>query len=395
MTQSRRVLEAEDRARPLLAYPDGIDAARLSPDSAGALAGICDARVLLGWTPEERPWLASDTVTGYTVIGGYALADAVRAGRLRCLPVRLSAVPRLLEHLRPDVAVVAGVRRGAELAFRGTVGWGPAAARIACAVVVEVDDRADDLGGPVIPGNVVAVVERDDAPIPAPAPRACDDVDLAIGRRVVALLPEGPTLQLGPGGIAEAIVASLDRPVRIWSGLLTDAMASLDARGLLTGTVTAGYTWGGEPIARLARAGRLTLAPVEVTHDVSTVAAIPRFVGCNTALQVGLDGAVNVERVGGRIVAGIGGHADFCAAGSRSAGGFSLIALRAADRSGGSTIVRTVDVVSTPRCDIDIVVTEHGVADLRGRSDEQRAAALIEVAAPAHRDALGASRFSS
>ena len=85
--------------------------------------------------------------------------------------------------------------------------------------------------------------------------------------------------------------------------------------------MTAAYVWGGEAINAVARSGKLNLLPVEQTHDISRVASIDRFVGCNTALQVGLDGSVNVERVGNRAVAGIGGHADFCAAATRSLDG--------------------------------------------------------------------------
>ena len=111
---------------------------------------------------------------------------------------------------------------------------------------------------------------------------------------------------------------------------------------------------------------------------------------CNTALQVGLDGAVNVERVGGVQVAGIGGHADFCAGASRAPGGLSVIALRSTTRGGGVDGRPRVEVVTTPRCDIDVVVTEHGVADLRGVDDEERAQRLVEVAAPEHRAELRA-----
>jgi acyl-CoA hydrolase len=159
----------------------------------------------------------------------------------------------------------------------------------------------------------------------------------------------------------------------------------LARRGLLVGPLTAAYAWGGQAIAELACAGQLCLRPVEETHDLSRVSAINRFVGCNTALQVGLDGSVNVESVGGRIVAGIGGHADYCAAATRSIGGLSVIALRSVGPSGVSTIVPQVDVVSTPRCDVEFVVTEHGVADLRGVGDAERARRIIEVAGPLHR----------
>jgi acyl-CoA hydrolase len=121
---------------------------------------------------------------------------------------------------------------------------------------------------------------------------------------------------------------------------------------------------------------------------LTRLSATHRFVGCNTAVQLGLDGAVNVERVGCRTIAAIGGHADFCVAASRSVGGMSIIAARSTTTSGASTIVPTVDVVSTPRSDIDVVVTEHGIADLRWVGDDERAERLIAVAAPQHRDVL-------
>ncbi|MFI5054403.1 MAG: acetyl-CoA hydrolase/transferase C-terminal domain-containing protein, partial [Acidimicrobiia bacterium] len=120
--------------------------------------------------------------------------------------------------------------------------------------------------------------------------------------------------------------------------------------------------------------------------------AIDRFVACNTAIQVGLDGSVNVERVGGRLITGIGGHPDFCAGAIASSGGHSLIALRSTTRRGVSTIVASPEVVSTPRCDIDVVVTEHGIADLRGVDDDERALRLVAIAAPEHRSALQAWR---
>jgi acyl-CoA hydrolase len=325
-------------------------------------------------------------------MAGYGLADAIAQGRLRYLPARLSAVPAIVESRPPAVAVVAAVRRGDGFAFRGTVGWGPAAARAAEAVVVELDEEAPDLGAPLVPGRIAEVMPRPPAPDRGlPVPRPPDPVDLTIGRRVAAVLPEDPTLQLGPGGIAEGVAASLHQPVRIWSGLVTDTIASLATKGLLVGQVTAGYVWGGEQVAALARDGRLDLRPVEETHDLTRVSGIPRFTSCNTALQVGLDGSVNVERVRGRLVAGIGGHADFCAAGSRSVGGMSLIALRSTDSRGNSTIVPQVDIVSTPRCDIDVVVTEHGVADLRDADDAERARRLVSVASPAHRASLEAA----
>jgi acyl-CoA hydrolase len=376
-------------------YADGPDSPRLSPTRALELAGHpVDAphEVTLGWTVERHDWLEAESFRARTVLAGYALASAVNAGRIVASPVRLSAVPTLIAEERPDVAVVSAVRRGNVLAFVDSVGWADVLARVAGRVVAEIAGGVADLGAPEIVGNIVATVARSPASGAMPtASRPADAVDLTIGRLVISLLPDEPTLQFGPGGIGEGIARSLDRPVRIWSGLVTDSMAELHDRGLLLEPIVAAYAWGGDPIRRLAAAGMLRLASCTVTHDMSTLSARERMVGCNTALQVGLDGAVNVERVNGRVIAGVGGHADFCAGASRSVGGLSIIAVRSTTASGSSTIVPRVDVVSTARSDIQVVVTEHGIADLRMISDAERARRLIAVAAPQHRDELAAA----
>ena len=379
-------------------YGDGPQGPRTSPRDAVEAAGLtsdAELDVTLGWTIERHAWLDDPDLTIATVLAGYGLSRAVAAGRVTPLPVRLSAVPSRLAEDPPDVAVVNAVRRGDGFAFAGSVGWADVLARHARRVVVEVDDAAPDLGGPGVEGAIVAVVERPEATHPPAASRPADAVDLAIGALVADLLPDAPTLQIGPGGIAEGIARAIDRPVHVWSGLVTDAVAELDDRGLLLGPAVAAYTWGGAPIERLAAGGRLRLVSSTETHDLSRISSIDRFVGCNTALQVGLDGAVNLERVGDRVVAAVGGHADFSTGASRSIGGLSLVALRASTAAGDSTIVPRVDVVSTARSDVDVVVTEHGVADLRGAGDAERARRLVEISAPEHRDALARAAYDS
>jgi len=383
-------------------YADGAGSPTIAPADAVELAGLDTAAprtVTLGFTVDRHPWLddlgrhessSGEAAThARTVLAGYALHDGVNDGRIEPLPVRLSAVPAMIERDPPDVAVLSGVRRGGSLAFGRSVGWADVLARRARAVVVEIDTDDADLGGPEIEGPIVATIARPaDGTGDVVMSRAADDVDLRIGELVRELLPDAPTLQFGPGGVGEGIASALDRPVRIWSGLVTDAMAGLHERGLLLAPAVAAYTWGGAPVRRLATDGMLRLASSTVTHDLTTLSAIPRFVGCNTALQVGLDGSVNVERIGDRVVAAVGGHPDFCVGASRSPGGLSIVALRSTTPSGESTVVRTVDVVSTARSDVDVVVTEHGVADLRGLSDRARGARLVEVAAPEHRSRL-------
>jgi acyl-CoA hydrolase len=373
-------------------FADGPSSPRISPGEALRAVGLpadSPRDVTLGWTVERQPWIDDPEFRARTVLAGYGLSRAVNEGRIVAVPVRLSAVASMIEAAPPDVAVVSGRRRGGTLAFGSSVGWADVLARSARSVVVEVDeDEGGDFGAPEIGGNVVATVARPPAPASAPAvSRPADDVDRRIGALVASLLPEDATLQFGPGGIGEGIARAIERPVRIWSGLVTDSMAELHQCGLLLAPVVAAYAWGGEPIRALASADMLRLCSSTVTHDLSTLSSIPRFVACNTALQVGLDGAVNVERIGRRTIAAVGGHADFCVGASGSRGGLSVIAVRSTSAN-ASTIVPAVDVVSTPRADVQLVVTEHGIADLRGVGDVERAHRLIAVAAPQHRSGL-------
>jgi acyl-CoA hydrolase len=364
--------------RPVVAYADGHDCAVSSPSVFASEP--CD--VVLGWVPEDRPWLAG-ALRGWALMGGYALGPAIHDGRLRYVPTRISAFPHVMARVQPDVLVIPAVRRGSDLAYGRSVGWAPAAVSTAGQVVVEVDETADDLGAPLITAPITRTVTAHRQLTPPP-PAIASVADRTIAEHVLSLLPPEPTLQFGPGGVADAIVRAVDRPVRVWSGLLSDAVATLADRGLLRDPAVGAYVYGGDPIVELCRAGGARLAPITETHDGGRIAECPGFVAVNTALQVGLDGSVNVERVRGRLVAGVGGHPDFCAAATRAPDGLSVVALRAANGE-LSSIVPRVDTVSTPRCDVDVVVTEHGVADLRGLDDAQRAERIVGVAAPDHR----------
>jgi acyl-CoA hydrolase len=136
----------------------------------------------------------------------------------------------------------------------------------------------------------------------------------------------------------------------------------------------------------------LEFAPVSYTHDVRVLAQQDNFVAINSVLAVDLSGQANAEMLRGRQVSGTGGLLDFVRGARLSAGGRSILALPSTAASGtASRIVARLgagDVVSCPRADADIVVTEHGIAQLRGRSLSERARALLEIAAPALRERL-------
>jgi acyl-CoA hydrolase len=207
----------------------------------------------------------------------------------------------------------------------------------------------------------------------APAP---DDVHRRIAGHLASWVPEGAQLQYGPGPVADALAEVLEVPVRVRSGMLTDTVLRLDQRGLLVGDPLGAYLWGSEELYAWAD-GRSVVARVEHTHAVDPASG--PLVSVNAALEIDLTGAVNVEQLGGRPVSGIGGHPDFALAAHVSRDGLSVIATTTSRRGENTLVERLSGPASTARTDVDVVVTELGAADLRGRDDAERRAALLAV----------------
>ena len=376
--------------RPLVVYGDGPWAPTVDPATVAALCDLEGPDVVVGWTVEELPWLEASPAGRVTsVSAGYRLRPAVTAGMVQVRSTAISAMPALLaDGLRPDVVVVSGRPSGTGFAFGPSVGWAHAAARLARrGVVVDVRPEMPAYDAPPVPGDILATVEGPVLPLAAPGGRAPSAAEEAIGAAVAELIPPGATLEFGLGTVCDAAAGALRVGVRIRSGMVTDTLVRLDRQGLLLDRAEATYAWGGDDLAALSAAGRLRIVPSDLSHDIDRLAGLELFTAVNSALEVGLDGAVNVEVLDGKPVSGIGGHADFCAAAARSEGGLSIVALTAT-RRGRSAIVPAVEHVSTPGSDVHVVVTEYGVADLRGADAAERRRRLLGVAAPEHRQQL-------
>jgi acyl-CoA hydrolase len=251
----------------------------------------------------------------------------------------------------------------------------------AARLVIVVDPTLPDVDAPKLPAREYELLEER-IPLPDAFSPPSNPVDDMIGAAMASLVPPHVTIQYGPGSIGDSAVRNISVPVKVHSGMVTDALAELADKGLLENQATSAYLAGGSRLRRLAEAGFVRVRGIEHTHSAGTLAGLGAFVALNTALQVGLDGSVNVESVGGEQIGGVGGHPDFCAAASAS--GISIIGLRSV-RSGRSTIVPRPDRVTTARTDVDVVVTEHGIADLRGLDDHARARQLIGIASPQFR----------
>jgi acyl-CoA hydrolase len=247
--------------------------------------------------------------------------------------------------------------------------------------------------------STLDIVVEADAPLLEFSEPTAGPLETRIASRVAAFVRDGDTLQFGIGSVPSAIAAALcgHRRLKLHAGMVASSMRTLAEAGALDpdARITTGLALGSAAFhAFVASQPQLWFTDVTHTHDVAAIAAIPRFVAINSAVEVDLFGQVNSERAGGLIQAGAGGLPAFAQGALASAGGRSLICLPASARGGSvSRIVAALGdkaVCTLPRYLADVVVTEHGVAELRGLGMDARAAALIGTAAPPHRDALAA-----
>lgn len=252
---------------------------------------------------------------------------------------------------------------------------------------------------PAVPSSVkvrlsrFALVAEDDRPLVQVAPAPLAPAFSAIARHVAALVPDGAHLQFGIGNVQQAVLTELGgrKGLAVWSGIVSDPIIGmLDADPDLR--VATGVAVGTQALYdRLANERRVRFLPVSETHSHARLAALPRFTAINSVLEVDLFGQANAEFISGRQVSGTGGLTDFLRGARASVGGIGITALVSTAKGGAlSRIVPRLapDATSVTRADMDVVITEHGTARLRGLGLDARAAALIAVADPAHRGAL-------
>jgi acyl-CoA hydrolase len=210
---------------------------------------------------------------------------------------------------------------------------------------------------------------------PQREPEAIHD---ALADRVLQLVPDGARLQYGPGQLGIALLRRARVPLHIDTGMLTDGVVDLDRRGLLAGTPSATYLFGSEALYRWAD-GRPILHGLDHTHDLTRLSRGAPLVAVNTAIELDPDGQLNVEGVGEKIIGGIGGHPDYCAAARMSRGGLSIIAVPTRTNGRSPLVEQLSRPASTPAHDIDVIVTESGHADLRGADWPQRRTLITEL----------------
>lgn len=380
----------------------GAEATPLVDALLDQVADIGQVRAFSGLTFNRRLRELPENLalTSYGAMG--ELRAVSRAGRLQVVPAHYSVLPRLFaERLLPgDVGLVqvSPPDAGGRCSLGIGADYAADAVRHSRVLIGEVNHRMPRTAGtPGIPLAGFAATVESDRPIPEAPGRGPDEVDEAIAARVAELVEDGDTVQMGVGALPTAIMDGLSghRDLGFHSGMLTDGALRLVEKGVITGRrkeIDEGALVTGTAIGSAALYSRLGELPVlfrpaSYTHSPDVLSRLRRLVAINAAIEVDLGGQVGSEVAGGRYLGGIGGQADFSGAAART-GARSIIALRST-AGGRSTVVAALSgPVSTARADVDVVVTEHGTAWLRGCPLPERGARLVGVAAPEYRESL-------
>lgn len=333
-----------------------------------------------------------------TIFVTAGLRADLAAGRVAHLPMHYTAFYQRLA--RPGVVDLAILT--VPPPQDGSIGLGlcadfaPAAVAAGARLIGLVNpNMPDPPGAPRLPVARFEALAEASAPLPELPASPPDQVSQQIAARIANFIPEGGSLQLGLGSLQAALLEAVQgrEDLGFHGGMISDGVLdAVEAGGFRRG-ITTGVALGSRAFYnRLGRAGQVRFAPVEYTHGIGTLTAIPGMISINSGLEVDLTGQVNVEYLNGNQSSGQGGMIDFIRGARAASGGVSIIALPSTAKRGAvSRIVPQLaqgTPVSVGRSDVDVVVTEHGVADLREADMDTRRARLTALAGPAFRDDL-------
>jgi len=362
--------------------------------------------VAMGPAKYAQPGMETSFRHNALFVGG-STRKAVEEKRADYTPCFFSEIPRLFKDkiLPVDVALIQVTPPNEDgfCSYGVSADYTMAAAECATTVIAQMNSNLPRTGGAKIHlDSINFIVEKDESLIELKPP-VIGDIEKMIGENVAGLIPDGATLQLGIGAIPDAVLLFLKdkKDLGIHSEMFSDGVVVLAEAGVITnkrktintGKFMAAFLMGTRKLYDFINNNPdVELHPVDYINDPCIIGMHENMMSINSALQVDLMGQVNAEMIGSRQFSGIGGQVDFVRGVSRSKGGKSIIALPATASNGKiSRIACELDrgaAVSTSRNDVHHIVTEYGVANLRGKSMRERALALIGIAHPDFRAAL-------
>jgi len=320
------------------------------------------------------------------------------------MPGNFSAMPAVLSEIGIDAFIlqVSPIDKAGFFSCGTNGDYTIPTARIAKRLIVEVNPRMPRVFGDsaLHISEVAGIVEYESA-LPELPMREPTALDRMISKFIVELVPDRATLQIGIGGVPNAVCSALDNHQDL--GIHTEMMSPAVAALIKSGAVNNKYknVHRHKNIYTLAAGDKefydflndnssMELYPVDFVNNPYVIGQNDRVVSINGFLQVGLDGEVNSETIEGRQYSAPGGQLDFVRGAQLSNGGKSILTAYSTARDGSvSRIVPKIEGPATdPRADTQYIVTEYGVANLRARSTAARAEALIAIAHPKFRSEL-------
>ena len=241
-----------------------------------------------------------------------------------------------------------------------------------------------------------------DAPLPEPHCKQPSAIELAIGQNVATLIDDGACLQVGIGSIPNAVLQALKsrRHLGVHSEMWSDGILDLIQAGAVdnskksvhAGKSVSGFIIGSKRVYDFIHDNPAVIQlGIDYVNNPTTIARNKNVAAINSAVEVDLTGQVCADSVGSKIISGVGGQMDFMRGAALSKGGKPIIAITSETKHGFSRIVPTLKAgagVVTTRAHVHYIVTEHGIADLYGKTLGERAKALIGIASPKHRESL-------
>jgi len=349
-----------------------------------------------------------DNVRHVAFFYGAATRPGGQAGWIDFIPSYFSEMPSLIERGQIPADVVFSMASPMDQHGYFSLSLGAdytmAAVARARAVVLEVNPNVPFAYGNchVHISQVAALVESHEPVLEVGLPKI-GPVQVAIGKYVADMIDDGSTLQIGYGGIPDAVVMQLTHKhdLGVHTEMIGDGILTLVESGAITnrkktylpGKSVATFALGSKKLYQfMDRNPALEIHPVDFTNDPYLAAKNDNLVAINATLQIDLLGQCGSESLGHVPYSGTGGQADFVRAANRSRGGKAFIVLPSTAQNDRLTrIVPTLTAgthMSTSKNDINYVVTEHGVAQLRGKSAKQRAQEMIAIAHPDFRAEL-------
>jgi 4-hydroxybutyrate CoA-transferase len=339
---------------------------------------------------------------------GASTRDAVASGQGDYTPVFFHEIPSLFTggYLPPDVvlAQVSPPDKHGWCSFGISVDYTKPAAAVAKTVIALVNPNMPRThGDSFIHVSDIDIVVESDAPIIELQPPKIGPVEEAIGRHIAGLVDDGSCLQLGIGGIPDAVLLFLHEKndLGIHTEMFSEGVVDLYDEGVITNArktldrdkMVANFLMGTRRLYDFVDDNpAVNMFPVSYVNDPYVIGENDNVVAINSAIQIDLMGQVVADSMGPLQFTGIGGQVDFVRGAARSKGGKSIIALPATAKRGEvSRIVADITAgaaITTMRADVDYVVTEFGVARLKGRTLRERAFALLDIADPRFRDAI-------